>query len=214
MLLRGGPSLGSGSGLRLGRWPGLGLRGRTGLGCGAGLGSGSSLRLGRGPGFGARAGVWLAGALFRSTRCWALAVYGALLISGLTGGRPGWLDCGLAGALLVSGLAGGGARLGHRTAFVSGLARSDRLRRGLTGALAAVGWTGHVLASDLGLLLFASHCWRGCRDGASGGDGAGHGNFSRSAAVGRVELLLVLGRGLSYLTLLRERRGAVLATGS
>jgi hypothetical protein len=135
----------------------------------------------------------------------------------------GGLDRGLAGALLVAGLAGSGARFGRRTAFISGLAGASWLGSGLAGALlvsrltwtlTAVGGASHVLARDLGLLLFAGDCRRGRGDGTSGGDGAGHGDFSRAAAVGGVELLLVLGRGLSYLTLLGQRLGTVLAAGS
>ena len=80
---------------------------------------------------------------------------------------------------------------------------------GLTGALlTAVDRAGGVLTREVGLLLHAGN-GRGCgRDGAGGGDGTGLGYFSRSAAVGGVELLPVLGSSLSYLTLLGERRGA------
>jgi len=84
----------------------------------------------------------------------------------------------------------------------------------LTWALATGGRTGQVLTSDLGLLLFAGHgWWCGC-DGTRGGDGPDHGNLSRSATIGGVELLLVLGRGLSDLTLFWQRRGTELAAGS
>ena len=97
----------------------------------------------------------------------------ALLIYGLAGCGPGWLDSWLTGALLT-----------------------------------AVDRAGGVLTRQVGLLLHAGN-GRGCgRDGASGGDGTGLGYFSRSAAVGGVELLPVLGSSLSYLTLLGERRGA------
>jgi len=170
--------------LRLRCWARLRLRCRTGLW----LWCRARLRLRCGAGFGTRSGVGLAGALRVGglTGCWARRGRRALLVYRLAG--PGRLDGGLAGALLIYGLA--------------------------WALLSAGGRTGQVLARDLGLLLFAGHGWRCRRDGTRGGDGPDHGNFRRSAAIGGVELLLVLGRGLSYLTLLRERRGAVLATGS
>ncbi len=199
--------------------PRLGLRGRAG--------------------FGACAGVELAGALFRGSWCGALTVgallysgcgasfrHGTLLVSGLAG-------CGTRlghGVLAVTGLAGSCLR--HRTLFICGLTGPCRLDRGLTGplfvprltgaltisglagALTAVGRTGHVFTRDLGLLLFACHGWRGRRNGTSGSDWAGHGNFSWPPAIGGVELLPVLGGGLSDLTLLGQRRHACLAGSS
>lgn len=218
LLLGRGPSLGCrsvlglrrGPCLRLRRGPGLGLRSRTGLGCGAGLRlrNGAGLRLRCRPGFRTCTVAWLARAAGLDR-----GLTGALRVAGLARCGTGGLDRGLAGALLVAGLAGSGARFGRRTAFISGLAGALLVSR-LTWTLTAVGGASHVLARDLGLLLFAGDCRRGRGDGTSGGDGAGHGDFSRAAAVGGVELLLVLGRGLSYLTLLGQRLGTVLAAGS
>jgi hypothetical protein len=90
-------------------------------------------------------------------------------------------------------LARGGARLGHRTAFIPGLAGAGGLCRGLAGALliyrltwalTAIDGSGHVLTRQLGLLLFACNGWGCRRDGTSGGDGSGHSSLGRSAAVG------------------------------
>ena len=157
-----------------------------GCGCWAGFGS----------------GVWAAWPLFVAG---AGVQAGVLLIAGWPGaGLAGWIAVdrgaalgGLAGALLIYGLT---------WALPGG--------RGLAWALlAAVDGTGHVLTRGLGLLLFAGHGWRCRRDGTSGGDGTGHGNFSRSAAVGGVELLPVLGGGLSHLALLGQSGGADLAGG-
>ena len=141
----------------------------------------------------------------------------ALIVSGLAWCWPGFGTC------TVVGLTGSGTRLGHRTAFISGLAWAGGLDCWLAGSLLicrlawggliAVGRARHVLTSDLGLLLFANDGRRSRCDGAGGSDGPGHGNFSWTTAVSRVELLPVLRGGLGYLALLGERSHAGLITG-
>jgi hypothetical protein len=86
---------------------------------------------------------------------------------------------------------------------------------GRAGALlSTVDRSSSVLTSLVGLLLFTYHGWGCCCYGTSGGDWPGLSNFCGLAAIVRVELLLVLGSGLSHLTLLGQSGGANLAAGS